>query len=252
MKNQYFGDINDFRKYGLLRVLRNASGLSVGVCWFLTEDDGGADGELRKYLRNPKRWRHYDPQLYDTLQRLNDNSVQRSIALAREWELVPGASYFDAVLTDNRPARAAYLDSARQALGDCDIVFVDPDNGIEVPSTKFGSSGSSRYVYWRELHTMYASGQSILMYQHFPRVVRERFVPFLAGRLSEELAGSTVTAFCTAYVTFFLVQQPKHVSAFASVAQDVSRQWRGQIEPWPSPVEGRPNTALEPSAPVMT
>ncbi|MGZ8453788.1 MAG: hypothetical protein ACXWZE_17040, partial [Candidatus Binatia bacterium] len=89
MKNQYFGEVNDFRKYGLLRTLQRASGLTVGLCWFLTVDDGAGDGELRNYLNHPGRWRHYDPELYDKLQRLLDAEVQRSVSRASEWELVP-------------------------------------------------------------------------------------------------------------------------------------------------------------------
>jgi len=37
MKNQYFGDINDYRKYGLLRCFAEA-GLNIGVCWMLTPE----------------------------------------------------------------------------------------------------------------------------------------------------------------------------------------------------------------------
>ena len=52
MKNQYFGDANDFRKYGLLRTLQRTADLNVGVCWCLTDDDGGGGGERRTY-HNP-------------------------------------------------------------------------------------------------------------------------------------------------------------------------------------------------------
>ncbi len=237
MKNQYFGDVNDFRKYGLLRTLQRASGLAVGVCWFLTPDDGGADGGLRKYLNQPRRWRHYDPELYDTLQRLADVEVPRSVSLAREWDLIPGASYFDPLLRDNRSARVAYFEAARRVLEHCDLVFVDPDNGIEVPSTKLGAPGSSKHVYWSELRAMYAGGQSILVYQHYPRVVRERFIPFLAGRLNQELPGSTVVAFSTAYVVFFLVRQLKHAD-LESAAREVQQEWLGQIDVWPAAISG--------------
>jgi hypothetical protein len=48
MKNQYFGDINDYRKYGLLRRLQ--AGLSLCVCWTLTDDDGSSDGRFLEYL----------------------------------------------------------------------------------------------------------------------------------------------------------------------------------------------------------
>ena len=40
MKNQYFGDINDYRKYGLLRLIAKKTGLKIGICWMLTPDDG--------------------------------------------------------------------------------------------------------------------------------------------------------------------------------------------------------------------
>jgi hypothetical protein len=44
MKNQYFGDINDYRKYGLLRGLSNRGEIRTAVCWMLTTDDGRGDG----------------------------------------------------------------------------------------------------------------------------------------------------------------------------------------------------------------
>jgi len=245
MKNQYFGDINDFRKYGLLRTLQRASSLAVGVCWFLTIDDGAGDGELRNYLKQPGRWRHYDPELYDKLQRFSGAEVQRSVSRANEWELIPGAFYFDRILKDHRLARAEYFEAARQLLRNSELLFVDPDNGIEIPSTKLGTSGSSKYVYWTELQAIYSDGQSILVYQHFPRVVRERFVPFIADRLREELRGSTVVAFSTAHVVFFLVQQPKHAAALARAAREVEQQWLGQIEVWPAQSAGQPDHWIE-------
>lgn len=45
MKNQYFGDINDYLKYGLLRVIAKKTGLRVAVCWMPTPDDGHTDGK---------------------------------------------------------------------------------------------------------------------------------------------------------------------------------------------------------------
>ena len=50
MKNQYYGDINDYRKYGLLRSLTRDTGLHLGVCWMLTSDDERSDGEKVGYL----------------------------------------------------------------------------------------------------------------------------------------------------------------------------------------------------------
>jgi hypothetical protein len=46
MKDQYFGDINDFRKYGLLRLLCVSDRLRLGVCWMLTDTDSRTDGSF--------------------------------------------------------------------------------------------------------------------------------------------------------------------------------------------------------------
>jgi hypothetical protein len=230
VKNQYFGDVNDYRKYGLLRILQKVSDLRIGVCWCLTPDDGGGHGEVRSYLGKPHRWRQYDHELYDKLQRLNDPSLPRSVQLAREWGIIPRATYFEALLGSSAADRTAYFDNARTALGGCDLMFLDPDNGIEVKATRWGAAGAQKYVYWRELKAIFAQGQSLLVYQHFPRVVRERFVPFLAGCLREELDASIAMAFETAQVAFFLVPQPGHASVFARAAEDVAVQWSGQIE----------------------
>ena len=55
MKNQYFGDINDYRKYGLIRALQAEAQLRALVAWMLTPNDGRRDGGLRSYLREPGR-----------------------------------------------------------------------------------------------------------------------------------------------------------------------------------------------------
>ncbi len=39
MKNQYFGDVNNYRKYGLLRRLAGDGEVSIGICWMLTPND---------------------------------------------------------------------------------------------------------------------------------------------------------------------------------------------------------------------
>jgi hypothetical protein len=233
MKNQYFGDVNDFRKYGLLRALAGA-GLSIGVCWLLTADDAGSDGELRGYLSKPSRWRRYDADLYDRLQRLQQPGVPRRVTHAAAWGLVPGAIYFDEELTDNRDQRNAYFRAALAALRECDVLFLDPDNGIEVQSTGRGKRGSAKYIYWSELREAYGNGHSLLVYQHFPRVERKRFVPFLADRLRDELGAPCVEGFATPHVAFFLVHQARHRAAVENAAATVQSNWSEQIDIWPA------------------
>ena len=72
MKEQYVGDVNDYRKYALLRHFAGA-GIRIGICWMLTPPDDGPDGGKTAYLKDPERWRHYDPAVFDLLK-----SVRRS------------------------------------------------------------------------------------------------------------------------------------------------------------------------------
>ena len=235
MKDQYFGDINDYRKYGLLRTLAGA-GLSVGVCWLLTCDDGGGDGELWNYLTKPWRWRKYDPELYDRLQRLQHPGACRSVRYARECGLISGATYFDQLLSDAADQRDSYFRAAFAALARRHVIFFDPDIGIEVSSTQRGQRGSARYIYWTELQEAYTTGHSLLVYQHFPRVERARFVPFLADALGEQLGASAVMAFVASHVSFFLVPQTQHGVALAKAMETMRLRWRGQIDVW-QPIE---------------
>jgi hypothetical protein len=66
MKHQYFGDVKDYLKYGLLREVFR-SNLKLGVCWMLTPDDISTDGRKTGYLSAPNTWRKHDPELYDLL-----------------------------------------------------------------------------------------------------------------------------------------------------------------------------------------
>ena len=56
MKNQYFGDINDYKKYSLLRLLGGQGQIKTAICWVLTEDDNRTDGSKIKYLEQPDKW----------------------------------------------------------------------------------------------------------------------------------------------------------------------------------------------------
>ena len=67
MKNQYFGDINDYRKYGLIRSLTQNSTMNSAICWMLTPDDQSNDGSKRDYLTKPNQWEVYDTDLFKAL-----------------------------------------------------------------------------------------------------------------------------------------------------------------------------------------
>lgn len=117
------------------------------------------------------------------------------------------------------------MDSARGS----DLVFFDPDNGMEVKSARYGVRDSSKYLYWREVAEAYRRGHSLLIYQHFPRIPREPFLERLAGHLRSQTGAPLVISFGTSNVAFLLALQPGHTEAARKSAVVVARQWDGQM-----------------------
>ena len=231
MKDQYFGDINDYRKYGLLRILTEVSDLKLGVCWLRTQDDGSGNGQSRTYLQQPFWFRQRDPVLYDSLSRLADADVIQSVLNAEAWNLIPGATYFHKLLNDSSNHRITYFREALSALADAPLLFFDPDNGVEVKSVGFGQRKSSKYLYWKEIEDTFVLGHSMVIYQHFPRVNREVFIERMSHEIKERLSTSEVVSFRTARVVFFLIAQPEHAPAFDGVHEAIGRSWNGDIDP---------------------
>jgi hypothetical protein len=233
MKHQYFGNINDYRKFGLLRALSVASGLPIGVCWLLTGPDGRGDTPLRKYLAAPDAWRRHDEQLFDLLQRLLEPSVTRSVLHAEEWGLIPRAKYYTPVLEDARAHREAYFGRAWGYLAEHPIIFFDPDNGLEPKNKVPGHKHSSKYLFWSEVEETYHLGHSLVIYQHFPRQERLSFTERLAQEAIRRLSAPLVDTYTTAHALFLVIGRPEHQAAMARGRVLIQRNWPGQISPLP-------------------
>jgi len=231
MKHQYFGDINDYRKYGLLRALQSCGDSKLLVTWMLTPDDGGRDGQRRSYLRAPDRWRQYDPALFDGLAGLVRSARRLDVSLIEESGLLHSATYHRELVPDPGGARETWRKGLLAAAAGVDLVFFDPDNGVEIRSRPVGRRGSSKYVTWKEIEGVWAAGASVLVYQHFRRQTRKDFIIRGASELREHTEAGLVHAYRTPYVLFLLAGQRRHEYQFREVARRVVRSWAGQIEP---------------------
>ena len=217
MKEQYVGDVSDYRKYALLRLLEK-SGLKLGVCWMLTPNDGRSDGNKRAYLDQPGNFERYDPDLFALLRRVKDQPDARRLVLIEESGILPGAVFVNTLVPDRLFERQVWFRKASKDLADCNLIFFDPDNGIEVASKAMGRRNSSKYVYRDELAVTYRSGHSLLIYQHYPRKEREAFIRDIASVLQSIAPDAAIWAIRTKYLVFMLVIQPHHSQALSGAA----------------------------------
>ena len=230
MKNQYFGDVNDYRKYGLLHALQSRGDGKLLLAWMLTPDDRGQDGGYRSYLEEPTKWRHFDPELYDGLSALLQSAPTPQVSLIEGAGLLPRTMYYSEVVPDGSKDRDAWRKGLLRAASGVDLVFFDPDNGIEVRSKPVGRKESSKYVMWREIEGVWHAGCSLLIYQHFPREPREAFAERMAAELQRRTSAAFMRAFYTAHVLFLLAVQAQHAAPFRMAVSSFLPRWERQIE----------------------
>jgi len=201
MQNKYVGDVGDFGKYGLLRHL--AAGLRLGVVWYLVPDEqDNNDGRHLRYLnlaraacalyalapcapvaenRNLRRFRSCDPVLYDCLRDLVTRGRRAVDEIAAAGILPAGTVFVDEHVAE--PAgRERWLARALHATSACNLVFIDPDNGLATPGRGQGSPRAMKYAFAEEVQSFARRGQSVVVYQHFDHR------PDTVGRYRQALA----------------------------------------------------------------
>ena len=155
MRDQFVGDIGDFAKYGLLRTLicDGSAARRLGVVWYANEDArDSSHGEGVSYLEdNASSYRACDHDLYDSLRSVV-RSGRRRIFTVEESGLLGVDTPFWSELTPGRsPQRTGWLAGALKRVEGCDLVFLDPDNGLRLESASGARSVSPEHVYKDEL-----------------------------------------------------------------------------------------------------
>lgn len=171
MQDNYIGDIGDYGKYGLLRVVCSKR-LSLSVNWYkvIPKKVGKQeDGKYINYLSMPSIYREYDPPLFDSLQRIVYEQKNRSIKTVEQENLFH-AQYFSDEIGINR--LAWHKNALLQTKG-TDVIFLDPDNGLETLNMFRTNSATEKHVKWSELKDYYDRGQDVILYQHRPQMTKK-------------------------------------------------------------------------------
>jgi hypothetical protein len=183
LQDRYVGDIGDFGKYGLLRhICAGADGdrpLNLAVNWYLVPNETKSnDGRHVDYLvpgSTQSVISHCDLALHEQLRALVE-SGRRSIQAVQEKGVFPSRTRFfserlsfTGIQRANRPAhRQRWIQRAMEETSGADVVFLDPDNGLEVKTPPHSARGP-KYVFLHDLPPYLDRGQSIIIYHHIAR-----------------------------------------------------------------------------------
>jgi len=178
MRNQFVGDINDYYKYTLLNYLAESS--PVNVCWMLNPD---IDGQNSKFTKYPD---------YDDLAVFLKGLVkidERHIKNIEYTHFVNIKNYYEQI-----------ADIPENIDG---VLFFDPDNGIEVKSSK---KGDKRYLFYDDI-SRFIKKVDILVYQHFPRVPRDKYMKIKTQEILNKVICSDVIHYPRSMVDFILIKK---------------------------------------------
>ncbi len=246
MQNRYVGDIGDYLKLGILRAL--SPGYRLGVAWWLYPDEAhNQDGRHIGYLQRPDLWRHFDPNLFDALAKIV-SSGQRDVRALETTNLLPGAIFASDVIPiggtiAGRPyMRPRWFETVRHTLEEADLVFVDPDNGLEPAGYRHGSSKAGKSILLSELRELATPGRCLIVYHHQTRRKGGHHgeIEHWADRLRER-GFATVDALRTRPYSarvFFLLDAPADVR---QRAEQIASNWQGWIT-WHRDVGAGPST----------
>lgn len=217
MQNKYVGDIGDYGKLGLLRTIAG-SNLSVGINWYLTPDEKNKnDGRHVDYLYND-RFRSCDESLWFQLRHIVD-SGKRNVSSLQNSRIL-NAVFYSAPLDfsgktklERTEIREKWHNDAIKRLYGANVIFVDPDNGLTVPSA-LGKPRENKYVKPDELSDYYAQGASIIYYQHKARKLDSFYIEqhnhLTRSMLFETSVGLALKFKSVSQRYYFFIVQPHH------------------------------------------
>ena len=229
MRHNFVNDIGDYAKYALLRVLcaNGQAMIRLGVIWYLTDHtEQNGDGRKRAHL-SQDGWEHLDPDLLKSMRLIEGTLASQDELNVRLIEasgiLPPDTAYFsDAIPRVQRnihqrvSARVAWFSRAQKAVAHCNLVFLDPDNGLEVRSAPITSPLANKYATVSEIAALLERGAGIVLYQHGSRTPwpeqRERIRAQIASGTDRQLTIRSVRFGAFGTRAFFCVSSCRYLT----------------------------------------
>ena len=222
MKKQYFADKRDYLKYSILRHLL-AQAISITVCWIMTPDDPTGQGAHKGYLKDPKRWRSFDPKVFDYLKEQVDCGSADIQSMEREGPISSCRFYWECFQSEF-VGRKRYLDGCLHMAASTDFVFFDPDIG---PEPEIRPKDLDKYVLWDEIDRTYQAGHSVMVFNFLrggtPQ--KDHLVAKRSELLRRRLPTADVAVLHSHDLAFYFAVHDTHSDAFERATGAILDGW---------------------------
>jgi hypothetical protein len=159
MRDHYSGDLSDLIKFSFLRSLAGCD-RSLGVGWYYVSTiDNEKDGKHLDW-KHEERWSLLDTTVHSQLSQLSERKVS-ALQACLFW---PKNTSFHLTPIPSGDQRPSWVSEKRKSIGDSEIIFLDPDNGLsEFPTIK--------HVTYDEVRFFLDSGKCVVFIT-FPKRVK--------------------------------------------------------------------------------
>ncbi len=168
----------------------------------LTPDGSSAGGQLTTYECGSRH-----KELYEFLQR-SAKDEHRGLPLLRHFfksSRYPYTPYRDSEILSHSTRGEYFQRIPEEALHES-LVFLDPDNGLEVPS--MGPKNGNKYLRYEELKMVFSrmdSSSILMVYQHIPRVNRPDFFLEVAHKMTDLVQPQHISLISDNSIAFFFI-----------------------------------------------
>lgn len=199
MQDRYVGDVGDFGKYGLLNGICKKSNGSVrlSINWFSVtrEEKQRGDGRYIGYLndenKDSKKYAACFRDLYNKLKGIVDGrrsikEIENGLILPKETIFYSKPLPYSSVNPSEREEeRKNWFKESLSQLKSADIIFLDPDNGIQTDKVRKTQIKAIKYVFKDEIKEYYELGKSLIIYNHRDRKPKSEYDRKITGSLGQ-------------------------------------------------------------------
>ena len=213
------GGVGDFGKFALLRHLMKDRRLAV--CWYLT---GASNNEVRDpdrhfdYLKRADEFRHFAPEVFDQLVEF-DGGRRASIDPLTELHvsrILENAIFFREEVPPRATLRKRWLELLVGGVRGTDLVFLDPDRGIQ------GKRLTAGHAALAEIAALRSPGRALIVsHQQSGRRSEVRFL----GEQMRSLGCDPVEIIRLRLVTSRLYIVADHDPGMADLIATFVRKW---------------------------